>query len=266
LVSLFTAGWNGAPFVAAVGYVTRIPEAVETVERERHRVTSERVAFERFAAEIRELDATDAGATVQGPLIHDPAVSTGDSTATVRDLYQDTVMSVDHYEADYDESLATNITAELGPDLATAVTATDTLDPPLQQALAQASDSAAHNRGDFESQIAAELQSLSAAEDRIREAAATVDRVRDRDFDRHPFDGLQAAIDELQTAEQTCESVIADRQAAYADAPMAGDLSLQEYLYQPHEWIHPVVGDALDVIDAVRAVEERLLAIVVDQR
>jgi hypothetical protein len=47
---------------------------------------------------------------------------------------------------------------------------------------------------------------------------------------------------------------------------MAGDLSLQEYLYQPHEWIHPVVGDALDVIDAVRAVEERLLAIVVDQR
>jgi hypothetical protein len=266
LVSLSVPGWNSAPLVAAAGYATRIPEAVETAEREQRRVTSERVAFERFAAEIRELDATNAGATVQGSFLHDPAVPAGDSTDAVRDLYRDIVMSVDHYEADYDESLETNLTAELGPDLATAVTTTDTHDPALQQALAQASDSAAHKRGDFESRIDAELQSISAAEDRIREAAIIVDRVRDQDFERYPFDGLQAAIERLQTAEQTCESLIDERQAEYVDAPAAGGLTLREYLYEPHDWTYPVVGDALDVIDTVRDVEERLLSIVVDHR
>nr|WP_185194153.1 hypothetical protein [Halobellus ruber] len=212
------------------------------------------------------MDAADAGATVQGPLLHDPAVPAGDSTATVRDLYRDTVMSVDHYEAEYDEPLETNLTAELGLDLATAVNTTDVLHPSLQQALAQASDTAAHKRADFESQIDSELRSLSAAEDRIREVAASVERVRSRDINQHPFDGLQEATEQIQTAEQTCESLIADRQAEYVDAPMAGGLTLQEYLYQPHEWTHPVIGDALGVINTIRDVEGRLLAIVVDQR
>lgn len=158
LVSLSAAGWNGVPFVVAFGYLTRIPDAIETAEHEQCRTKSERVAFERFAAEIRELDATDAGATVHGPFLHDPADTAGDSTDVVRDLYRETVMSVDHYETEYDEPLETNLMAELGPDLATAVTTTETLDPPLQQALAQASDTAALKRADFESLIDSELQ------------------------------------------------------------------------------------------------------------
>ncbi len=263
LLSLPFVGWSGVPFVASMGILTRIPKAIETVREERSRTESERVAFERFAAEIRDLDATDdPGAGVNGTLLRDTARPAGDSTETVRTLYRETVMSVEHYEAEYDEPFRANIAAELGPDLGTAVTANDALDGPLQRALARASDSAARDRAEFESLVESELGSLTDAEDRLRNAADTVDRVRARDVGRQGFEGLEDAAWRLQTAEQECESLIADRQTEYVDAPEEDGLNFREYLYQEHDWTHPVVGDALDVIRSVREAERRLVAAV----
>lgn len=267
LFSLSSGGWNGVPFVTAVGCLTRIPEAIETAREEKHRTTSERAAFERFATEIRQLDTTaNPGNTVDGALLRDPVGAAGESTDAVRELYRETVMSVDHYEADYDEPLVMNITAELGPDVGTAITATDTLEPPLQRALARASESAADERAEFESLVESELQSLSTAEDRIRNVADPLEQLADRDFQRRPFDGIEEITTQLQTAEQECESLIADRQSEYVDAPEEGGLNFKEYLYEQHDWTYPVVGDALEVISTVREVEERILTGVFNNR
>jgi hypothetical protein len=47
-------------------------------------------------------------------------------------------------------------------------------------------------------------------------------------------------------------------EAGYADAPESDGLNLREYFYQQHDWTHPVIGDALDVIRTVRAAERHL--------
>jgi hypothetical protein len=267
LFSFLSVGWNGASFVAALGHLTRVPDAIETTWKEKEQVESEKQAFEGFAAKIRQLNATDdRRATAHGIPLRDPAAPAADSTATVRDLYRETVMSVDHYEAEYGESLQANIAAELGPDLGTAITTTDTLNQPLQRALARTSESAAYERAEFESLVESELQSLTTAKKRVRNATDTLDNVRHRDFGRRPSEGLQETIEQLQTVEQECESLIADRQAEYDDAPEPNGVNFRDYLYAQYEWTHPVVGDALDVIETVREVEQRLLATVFDIR
>lgn len=267
LSSYLSVGWSGAPFVAALGHLTRIPDAIETTRTEKEQIESEKRAFEEFAAEIRQLNTTDdCGASAHGLLFRDPAEPAADSTATVRELYRETVMSVDHYEAEYGESLQANITAELGPDLGTAITTTDPLDQPLQRALARTSESAAYERAEFESVVDSELQSLTTAEKRIRNTTDMLDTVRHRDFGRRPSEGLQDTIEQLQTVEQECESLINDRQAEYVDAPEPNGVNFRDYLYAQHEWTHPVVNDALDVIETVREVEQRLLATVFDLR
>jgi hypothetical protein len=86
--------------------------------------------------------------------------------------------------------------------------------------------------------------------------------VRHRDFGRRPSEGLHEVTEQLQTVEQECESLIADRQAEYVDAPEPNGVNFREYLYAQHEWTHPVVGDTLDVIETVREVKQRLLATV----
>lgn len=258
--------WNGVPFAAGIGCLTRIPEAIETVREERRRTESERVAFERFAGEIRALEAAeDRGPPADGVLLHDPTGTAGDTTETVRELYRATVMSVDHYESEYGEPLPTNVAAEFGPDLATALTTRESLERPLQRALVRAGDTAADRRSELESRIESELQSLTAAERRLQRAADAVDRTRDRDFGCRPFEGLEDAAERLQTAERECESLIADRQTEYVDAPRADGLNFQEYLYDRHDWTHPVVGDALDLIKRVREVEGRIVATVFDR-
>ncbi|MBB6646018.1 DUF7260 family protein [Halobellus ruber] len=264
--SLAAPAWNGVPFAAAVGCLTRIPEAIETAREEKRRTESERVAFERFSERVRELDATDdRGAPVDGTLLRDPAGTAGDTTETVRELYRATVMSVDFYESEYGEPLLTNVAAELGPDFATALATTDTLDPPLQHALADASQTAAGERAELASLVGSELQSLTASEQRLRNAANAVDRVHSREFNRQAFEGLEDAARRLRTAERECDSLIADRQTEYVDAPQGGGLNFREYLYERHDWTHPVVGDALDLIRRVREVEERIAATVFDR-
>lgn len=123
----------------------------------------------------------------------------------------------------------------------------------------------AHERREFESLVQSELDSLTDAETRLRSAAETVTRVRDRDFTRRPIEDIESSTHQLQTVEQECESLIADRQIEYVQAPVEDGLNLQEYLFHQYEWTHPVVGDALDLIKHVYEVEEQIITSVSDR-
>jgi hypothetical protein len=257
---------NTLQLTACVGYLTRTPEAITAVREEQSRTEAEREAFEEFAAELEQLDATnDPGPTATA--VGSRSLGNGSSapaatTETVQALYRETVMGVDHYETEYDEPLPTNVAAELGADFRTALLTNDHLTTPLQQALVEKSRVAARSRAEFESLVQSELRSLTGAETRLRSAAGTVAQVRDRDFTRQPIDNFEAGTRQLQAVERECESLIADRQAEYVDAPEEDGLNFREYLYQEYEWTHPAVGDALDLIESVREAETRITAIV----
>jgi hypothetical protein len=269
LLSLVSVPSGGMHFAAVIGYLTKIPEAIEAVREERRRTEAELEAFEAFATEMQELDAAEdpqqAVHDGDGVVFRNSPSRVGATTESVRALYRETVMDVDHYEEEYSEPLRTNVAAELGSDFGTALATTTTLTRPLQQALIRASYATVRDRKGFEGLVESELESLTDAKTRLRSAAETVDQIPGRDLTDQSITELNAQTQRLRTVEQECESLIESRQADYVDAPEEEGLNFREYLYTQYEWTHPVVGDALDVIRNIRETKRRIQTSVVDQ-
>jgi hypothetical protein len=269
LLSLVSVPSSGAQLAAGIGYLTRVPEAIEAVREERRRTEAELEAFEAFATEIQELDAAEdpqqAVHDGDGVVFRNSPSRVGATTESVRALYRETVMDVDHYEEDYGEPLRTNVAAELGSDFGTALATTTTLTQPLQRVLIRASYATVRDRKGFEGLVESELESLTDAKTRLRSAAETVDQIPGRDLTDQSITELNAQTQRLRTVEQECESLIESRQADYVDAPEEEGLNFREYLYTQYEWTHPVVGDALDVIRNIRETKRRIQTSVVDQ-
>lgn len=269
LLSLVSVPSGGMHFAAVIGYLTKIPEAIETVREERHRTEAELEAFEAFATEMQELDAAEGPQPdvhdVDGVVFRNTPVMVGATTESVQSLYRETVMDVDHYEEDYNEPLRTNVAAELGSDFETALATTTTLTRPLQRSLIRASYANVRDRENFVTLVESELESLTDAEARLQSAAETVDQIPDRDLADQSVTELSTRAQRLRTVEKECESLIEGRQADYVDAPEEDGLNFKEYLYTQYEWTHPVVGDALDIIRNIRKRKRRIEASVVDR-
>lgn len=270
LASVFTFVPSNAPqVISGAGCLLRVPEAITTVREEQRQIEAEREAFEAFAAEIKDLNAADnpgpATVVMNSRSLSGCSVALGDTTESVRTLYRETVMAVDHYEEEYNEPLLTNVAAELGADFRTALLTSGQLTTPLQQALSQRSYSVASEREEFNSFVQSELDSLTDAKTRLRNVTETIAEVRDRGFTHQPIDTFEASTRQLRTVEEKCELLMTDRQTEYTNALEADDLNFTEYLYQEYEWTHPVVGDTLDVIDHARDVKAQITTTVSDR-
>lgn len=263
LLGILSTPTSGISVIASAGCLSRIPKAIEAVREERQRTEVERDAFERFAIEVRNLNAADTPALDRNePLLRDHTPAVVDSTGTVRALYRETIMSIEHYEKEYDEPMYTNITAELGPDFETALSSNGTLNKPLQEALVRRGYSVAQARKDFFNRVNSEHQSLTDAKEQLGNVTETVEQMQSQEFGTRSPVNVENAVEELQAAERGCRSIIDSRQSEYVNTHKEDGLSFREYLYQQFEWAHPVIGDALDLVRDIRDAEERIMSIV----
>jgi len=255
--------------VATAGGLIRIPEAVTTAKEEYRRVKAEREAFEAFTAGVKELDTVEDlqsdASDMGGSIFHDSTATTESTTESIRDLYRETIMSVDHYSEEYNEPLRTNASAELGLDLEAVLATNSGLTPPLKQELIRASRTASRDRKRFQTLVKSELNSLTDARTQLQSAAETATRTHDEDLDGHSTAELEAQTQRLQTIERECKSLVEDRQAEYVSGPEGDGIHFKEYLYDQHEWTHPVVCDALDVIRSLRDAEHRIASTLIEQ-
>jgi hypothetical protein len=256
--------------LVAAGYLARVPKAIRTAREEQQRTEAEGEAFERFAKAVGDLDLiTEQNQTDATALYRVPAVRSESPTKTmeaVRTLYRETVMGVDHYQEEYDESLSENVAAEFGPELTTAMTTNDNINPILQQAFVTRSRSAVQERAWFQSVINGEIEALSTAETQLRDISRVTTRTREPDPNTRSLLEVHDAVQRLEDAEAECESLIRSRHDDYVDAPRQENLHLQEYLYHQYEWTHPVIGDALDTVRRIRDTKREIIIAVFDDR
>jgi hypothetical protein len=253
---------NDIQILMSSGWLTRLPDAVCTVRQERQRTAAEKTAFEQFAKEIKELNCTteleSVPVTANQNIKNSSVQGSGTATESVRSLFEENVMDTAHYHNEYGECPLEAINAELGPDIATSLVANNTISPSLQQALTQASRVAAQQRNDFICSLNSELDSIIEARSELNECLKTVNHAQEISFEQQSFDCIVEIEEELQGAKTKCESVIDSRQTEYVAAPEAEGVSLQEYLYCSYEWTHPVIGDALDIIEEIREINREL--------
>lgn len=271
----------GVVALVAFAYVR---DAETAARRERRRVLDEGDAFAEFADRIADLDPAPAESPTSSSggsvaRVHRVDRVTGPSGGDVRlrrvlAAYRDTVMSLPHYRAEYDETIPESLAAELGPDTATALASNGTLSTGAQSALVSRSRRAATARSSLADAIGVELDALADAESEL----AGVDRRRRRlieHLDGVCGDRTDAAIDvweRLDELEDECEEIAAARQRALDDPPMTpdstaatsdADREFYRYLYASTDGPrYPVLAQVSELADRIRSDGDRVASLI----
>lgn len=251
--------------------LTYVQSARETCRHEQERVLDERDAFEEFANRVKSLDPVSAESSVAfagGPSTrnHHEMGTKNTVDPTLRQLfsiYRGTVMSVPHYEEEYDETVTESMEAELGPDATMALAANRTLSAPTQRALVARGRKATAARTTLADAIETELDALSS----VTTELASIDRRR-RKLVEHlaevRFDKTGAGIEiwnQLDGLENEAETIASKRQKSLHDPPMRidsvicgeGEIAFYDYLYGGDEGPrHPVLSQVINLIATIR--------------
>ena len=264
-----------------------VRDAESACRRERRRVLDERDAFESFADRVAQIDTvsvapdtTPSGVPVgalreiggSGGGRRPGGGPAGDNVTLRRVMaaYHDTVLSLPHYRAEYDETAAESLAAELGPDTATALASDGGLSSGAQSALVDRSRRAADARERLADAIDEEIGELD-----DREAAlSAIDRRRRRLLGH--LDGIRsgretdAAIDvwnRLTELERECDELAAARQRSLDGPPLTPEAPLDtdrahpfyDYLYGATDGPqYPVLAQIAAVADGIRGDRDRV--------
>jgi hypothetical protein len=265
--------------------LSRIKAAEDALESERKRTTSERDAFRSFVERVEAQPTatprlTDGGRAKTG-------VHGGTELASVVDAYRDTFLDLDHYDAEYDDTLGEHMAAELGDDVAVAVGNSAVLTPQLKATLCRRAREASQHRERLLDALDAEGNSLANhgdvlvdVDDDLADAARTQsaldDPASDADFgalgaeSRSGVDGSGVAGDDpppdpdraaviaawqrTEAAQRQLEAVLADRQRdIHAQRDIVdgddGPATLYEYVYGGLPNTYPVLGVATTLLE-----------------
>lgn len=197
---------------------TQFPQYIQTahnaLNEERRRTVAEQQAFAQFHDHLTAIDPdqsrTDGGVTASTTrrtlLEREPTTNTS-ASEQIRTSYRETVMAVPHYSDEYGESLAVNMSAEFGPDLATPIIENDPVTSQLRNGLLNRSHHVHESRAQLVAAIDQEAASLTTAAETLTEIERTLQQRTPHDLESESFDGLYEKRRTLREAEERCETL-----------------------------------------------------------
>lgn len=249
---------------------TPLEEVLDSIRRSLHaeqkRTEIERDAFTEFATKITDLqpatkpsspssrhnklqDASGAVA-IQSQPISEP--STTNKLATIRNAYEQTVMSVSFYEDEYGDTYEESIRAEFGSDIATTLTQSPSLSPIAKQVLLAKIEEACSKREELIATCELERESVDEAAVVLQPIAEELQSLESIEFANQGFGALEAHRARLLVLEDKCEHAAATRQATIHRHRTEYDLPVDEpdicvYLYDEFELSYPILGLCSDL-------------------
>lgn len=255
---------TGVLALLVLAAIVHIREASSLLDEERKRLLAERDAFDAFARRLSNVDVslTATAVATSGGLAVETTTAPDDRLAMVKDAYRDTVMSVPHYDEDYGESLAENLSAEFGDGLAFAVVDGRQLTPPLKSALLSACEEASRKRTTFLSTLEAEAESIAEIATAIEAVDEEVESIAAAPPTERSYEELVAEWTRLGTLRDRCGELLRDRQAeirSRSTPSRPDDLELHEYLYEELPVNHPALSDLTSLAESIGSLRSQLL-------
>jgi hypothetical protein len=269
-----------------------IRAARATLRVERRRVVDEREAFRAFRGRVSSVPSEDGsvgpsdaaspdafGGGALGGATPDPGsvrASPGSRLVAVRDAYRATVMSVPHYEAEYDDTYERSVAEEFGPELAYALTRTDSFHERYKRSLLSAAETAVQEREAFLDALESETESVERADSRLDPVRTEIEAIADElgddgegddsgqggDAASAGFGALDACRTRVGTLRDDCDRIAARRQRELAEhdrrLALGDELDLPEYCYQDLAVTYPVLAAVGAVGDRLEALRERI--------
>lgn len=247
----------------AFGIEGRFERAATALRRERRRTADEFEAFRSFEERIREIETETT--VSQGGAVARVGVAVGptDGLDSVREAYEETVMSAPHYDEEYGDSYVQSLEAEFSPDLAAALTDGTRFNARCKQALLSAVGAAQSARGSLLETLSGEAESLEAATGTLSPLADEVADLSARSLSEAPFGTLDAYRARLGVLEEHCESVAEERQATLFEQRRTAGLptdapDVPQYVYQDLSVDYPVMSAVADLTAAIGRVRDNV--------
>lgn len=244
-----------------VGY---IPDAVEIVRKESNELQAERDAFDAF---IDEVDAiapkkhSRASDPQQSGIIFSTPKETG--LQEVRQAYEETVMMVSHYEKEYGDTIAESLTKEFSPEIASQLLAGRIFTPLVKEQLMEAARQSRREREQFLSTLESEQEALHAAQTKLEDIDAELERIIGRVQSGHSLNKLIESYNNLTDAEETCKTILDERQHQRVDGhaatpPRVEIADIYSYLYSSLPVTYPVLADTIELLERLQQTQKRL--------
>ena len=250
--------------VLVLATIVHLSDAMSIVDEERVRLAAERDAFDAFSRQVAGIEASETTAAVPaaGGIATATATGTDRGLDAVQSAYRDTVMAVEHYEADYGEPLAANLAAELGDGLAYAVVDGQRLTPQLKSALLSASRDASGNRDAFLCTLEAEAEALDEAGATLQGVDDERERIAAAPLTDRSYEALVDDWRHLGELADRCRAAASDRQDQIRSLSRnrgPPDADLHDYLYEELPVAHPVLADSAALVESLGDLRSRFL-------
>ncbi|ELZ91621.1 hypothetical protein C440_14944 [Haloferax mucosum ATCC BAA-1512] len=232
----------------------RLDAARQNLREERRRCVDERAAFLAFQKDVAAVKATAPAATPMAVTAIGRRQHSDGALARVRRAYERTVMSVPHYDEEYDDSFEDSVSAEFGPDVATAFRSASVFSPALRQTVASAAATAVSERAEFIRVVDEEIDSIESMHDDIASLTARLSEFDDTPLSDRGFDELLALHDGLADLRGRLDALVVERQATIANhrrALSSLDHDVTEFLYENLSVRYPVLATAAAVAAAL---------------
>ena len=219
-----------------------ISTAKRSAEQERDEIDLESEAFEQFTTRIEEISAGPPKETVL-PARNIINQSPPKNTCKLRSAYRDTVMAVPHYDDVYGETIAENLSAEFGPELAELLQPNSgiSLTDHNKNALIVAAEKSVQERTEFSDSLETEVDSLESMNQKLTALLDNLDSSIVPSWYRQEFD------DQLGEILRTRQSTLGGRSSlSHLDGH-----DLCEYLYSDESWTYPVLTAVGRLLDSV---------------
>lgn len=245
-------GWAGS-VVFASGH---IESALTEIKEERKFTEAERDAFQEFADDIRTLPAHDGGMTESSTMLIQKNETSSNEFETIRQRYQDTVMSVPNYNVMYDEGFAESFSAEFGEELSIVIKNGSQFSTPIKQMLLKQISTSIADRERHLNEIITERDSVMSAKSQLLEFTVPLERTDPQELPNHSFEDLVEREEALRSAKDEHKQILNDRQEDIHNCNRSvrrnsGGAFLQEYLYQSLDTQFPVLSAVLKRITAI---------------
>ena len=236
----------------ALGLVTtfrHIEEARSLVAQEQDRTAAELDAFTEFERRVAGIEATQS-VPANGNVIAMASESPDRQLEKVRDAYRETVMSVSHYEAEYDEPLEVNMTAELGEEVAAAVVDGTRFSGQLKQGLIAQCNEARRRRAELLTTLDREERRLVDARADLADIESALESETPESTRDLSFPELSDRWEQLGNVEDECRDLL-DENAANRRNTLEKRPEFREYVYRSLSSEYPILSDATRLLERI---------------
>jgi hypothetical protein len=220
------------PEMRSAHVLTPVSDAECVVQQEYEEVKAERRAFEAFRERVVAIDSVSTAPTAP----HQRTIAVKQPSERhkhVHRAYQETVMSVAHYDDVYAEPFVEHFAAELSPELAAPLQHEETapFNAVYKSRLTAAIERAIDDRREFCAILKNEQESLEASRKAIRDLLENLGRTTVPSWYRNDFES------QLEEVAETRQETVHTRRGGFR----ADGHGLCAYLYQNQVWTYPVL-------------------------